>query len=274
MFVWNFFARIARLVLPPSLIVWLRGDFKSVSGRLYKGGWERIKLRSHLIRGGTYLDWYADRMDGFASNPNVDPAIKRSYHDSGIEDLQTVKKLGLKETDSLHEFGCGFLRSAYYFIDYLDDGKYSGNDTSGVRMRTGAEYIKKVYGYDIGIKHPLLIVNKDNTFNWLGRKADMIWCYAVFTHMPEIDIEDVIKNLPKALKRNAGFYFTYSEKKGLHAPVTRMGAGDWWHRPDFFEQIVERHRNLKIEHMTEFLHAQSFSQSVDRLSKITLVSGE
>ncbi len=268
MFVWNFFASLARSVLPERAIKYLRGDFKSVHGRLHNR-WERTRLQLHQLRGGSYLDWYAKRMDGFAANPKIDQKTKKEYHDSGGEDLETLKQLGLKKSTVLHEFGCGFLRSAHYFIDYLDLGKFSANDASGERIRSGVEYIKATYGFDILAKNPELIVNKDNSFDWLDRKPDIIWCHAVFTHMPEKDIEDVIAHLPKVMTSNAAFYFTYSQKPSQRHNVERMGAQDWWHKHGFFSGIADKH-GLMIEDLTDFLQERGCYRPEHGLGKLTL----
>ncbi len=258
----------ARAILPLRTVKWLRGDFKSVRGRL-NAQREMLKLYFHSRRGGSYLEWYSKRMDGFAAKAAINPATKRFYHDSGIDDLETLKLLGMKPTDTLHEFGCGFLRSAYYFIEYLEPGKFSGNDTSGERIRTGIDYILKTYGYDVRQKDPKLIVNPDNSFDWLDRKPDIVWCHAVFTHMPEADIEDVIRNLPKVMTKDSAFYFTYSEKKGLRRDVERMAAQDWWHRPGFFATLAKRY-GLAIEDMTPFLQSRGCYRPEHRLAKLVL----
>lgn len=255
----------ARKVLPKQMVHWLRGDFASVSGRLYSQ-YELARLKVYELRGGKYLDWYADRMDGFAANPIVDPETFKVYHDSGIDDLETLKILGLTPNTRLHEFGCGFLRSAHYFIDYLNDGKFSGNDTSGERIKSAIASIGRVYGFDVTIKHPLFIVNRDNSFDWLNEKVDMIWCHAVFTHMPPDDIETVIANVHKIMKPATPFYFTYSQKDGQRRPIIRMGAKDWWHTHAFFEEIAARH-GLMLMDMTEFLRQRGKYHPLNRLAK-------
>ena len=258
----------ARAILPRRTVKWLRGDFKSVRGRL-NAQRERVKLFVHCVRGGSYIDWYSRRMNGFAANPVIDPAVKRQYHDSGIDDLETLKLLGLKPTHLLHEFGCGFLRSAYYLIDYLDPGKFSGNDSSGERIRTGIDYIKATYGFDVTKKDPELIVNTDNSFDWLHRRPDFIWCHAVFTHMPEADIEDVIRNLRKVMTKESAFYFTYSQKKGQRRDVERMAAQDWWHRHGFFAALAARH-GFAIEDMTDFIQSRGCYRPEHRLARLVL----
>jgi hypothetical protein len=264
----NTISMTARAILPPRAIKWLRGDFKSVQGRL-NAQRELIKLHCHKLRGGSYIEWYTKRMDGFAAEAAIDPATKRLYHDSGIVDLETLKLLGMKPTDKLHEFGCGFLRSAYFFIDFLDTGNFSANDTSGERIRTGIDYIRLTYGFDVPKKKPELIVNTDNSFDWLRRKPDIIWCHAVFTHMPPADIEDVIRNLKKVMTKGSVFYFTYSQKEGQRRELERMGAKDWWHRHGFFAGLAERH-GLVIDDMTDFIRSRGGYRPEHRLASLRL----
>ena len=268
--VWRFFASSARILLPQKLIKWLHGDFKSVSGRLYSR-WELLQLFMYQARGGRYLDWYARRMDGFATNTPASPEIFRKYHDSGIDDLELLKLLGMKKTDFLHEFGCGFLRSAHYFINYLDDGRYSGNDASGERIATAVADIKRVYGFDVKSKHPLFIVNKDNSFDWLNRQADIVWCHAVFTHMPPEDIEDVFKNVHKIMKPQTHFYFTYSQKVRQRRKIERMGPKDWWHSAEFFEPMAAKH-GLAITHISDFPRSRWKTDPRNHLVKLSLRS--
>ena len=129
---WRGFAGAARAVLPSSLVKWLRGDFKSMSGRLYSR-YELLQLYLHRLKGGRNLDWYAERMDNFVTAAPVDVATFRKYHDCGADDLETLKVLDLTPSTRLQEFVCGFLRRAHYFIEFLNRGKFSGNDSSGER---------------------------------------------------------------------------------------------------------------------------------------------
>ena len=268
MALWHFFAGIARAILPASFIRWLRGDFKSVYGRVYDK-YEQVKLFFYRLKGGKYIDWYARRMDRFAKDPVMEEADKRAYHDSGVEDLETLKQLGLKESHRVHEFGCGFLRSAYYLVRFLERGRFSCNDASGERIQNGIDYIKSTYGFDMKDNGAKLIVNTDNSFDWLDDKPEVFWCHAVFTHMPEPDIEDVLRNLPKVMAPESVFYFTYSQKKDQRRNVEHMGVKDWWHRHEFFADIAARH-GLAIEDKTELLQARGCYNPLNRLAKLSL----
>lgn len=241
MIVWRFFAGIARAILPPSAIKKLRGDRKSVHARWILDPKERFRLFLHRLRGGDYLSWYAGRMDSFALNRRTqDPREHQEYFDSGIEDLEIIKTLGVKPSDSLHEFGCGALRSARFFIDYMDKGKFSANDTSGERIRFG-----KDRWLDQGLtlvedKEPILIASTDNSFKWLdGRTVDYIWCHAVFGHMPPDDIKETIASMKGVLNPGGTIIFTYGPNPYNDKAVIQTSVKDWYHSLRFFREIAQ-----------------------------------
>jgi len=240
MFLWHFGARIARTVLPPSFIKKLRGDRKSVHARWILDPKERLSLMFHRLKGGTYLSWYARRMDGFAAQHQViDLTDGKSYFDSGMEDLEVIKKLGVKPHHRLHEFGCGALRSARYFIEYLDKGNFSANDTSGERITYGTRRWR-AEGLDlIEAKQPLLIASTDNSFAWLnGRKVDYIWCHAVFGHMPPEDVKETVANMKSVLNPGGAIILTYGENPYNTKEVLRTSVKDWYHSRRFFLAIA------------------------------------
>lgn len=43
----------------------------------------------------------------------------------------------MRRDSTLHEFGCGQLRSALHFVEYLDPGHFSANDASKGRIDLG-----------------------------------------------------------------------------------------------------------------------------------------
>lgn len=262
----------ARVLLPHPFVLWLRGDFKSVRGRFITDKKDRLKLLFYRLRGGDYLSWYARRMDGFAPHriEGHGRAHVNDYHESGIQDLETMKQLGLKPQHTLHEFGCGFLRSARYFADYLENGNFSANDASGGRIDAGLNYLKDE-GFDFDDHGSKITVNTDNSLEWVGRKVDYVWCHAVFTHMPEKDIEDVVKNLPKIMHDATQFIFTYSEKSQAQEESKQMGVKDWWHKHAFFDDLAKRH-GLAIEDLSPLLESRGVYNPKNRMAKLTLAS--
>ena len=98
--------------------------------------------------------------------------------------------MGLKKNSTLLEYGCGWLRSAKHFINFLKKDSYFGIDPVKNRIDKGFEF------FEINVlkKNPRFHVNKDNTFDFVkNEKFDFIWCHAVFGHIPESDIVTIFK---------------------------------------------------------------------------------
>ena len=255
----------ARLVLPQSVVLWLRGDFTSVRGRFIGDKIERLRLLVHRMAGGNYLTWYARRLDGFTANPDY---IDEAFHETGFHDLETMKRLGLKPHHTLHEFGCGSLRSARHFAEFLDPGNLSVNDASGGRIAAGRHYLLEK-GFDFDSYRVAITVNSDNSLDWVRRKVDFVWCHAVFVHMPENDIEEVLRNLKKIMHGNSEFIFTYSEKPGETRPSCRMGVKDWWHTHAFFGRLARRN-GLEIEDLSPLVANRDGYNPKNRMARLTL----
>lgn len=196
-----------KYLVPNSVRPFLRSVY--IKGRFFiSDSIERLKLNAYLRRGGTYLGWYADRLDSMTQG--TDHSIKPSYIDgTGVVDLECVKRFGLKPHHRLHEFGVGFLRASSFFIDYLDAGKFSGNDASAERIRWGSEHFGRG---KIATKQARFIVNTDNSFDWLnGEKVDYVWCNAVIGHLPPEDVDEFFKNSRKLMHKDSMLLVTYSD---------------------------------------------------------------
>ena len=250
-------ASVFRAILPTPVLVWLRGSPNaggrkgSVRQRFLYDRRERLQLWFHQLRGGKYLDWYAKRLDSFAQTTRIsslapdDIAEKRmlEYLATGYRDLDLLKGFGMKPEHKLHEIGVGQGRAAQFFVDYLEPGNYSGNDISQERLRMAEELL--------GLKHldekkPNLIVNRDNSFDWLdGRKVDFIWANAVFGHMPPEDVEGIIANIAKVMHETTAFYYTV---RGATADteVRRGSVKDWMRDHAFWENLAGRY-NFQVE---------------------------
>ncbi len=261
-------AAFFRAVLPSRVVLWLRGDHSSVRGRWIQKPLEDLNLCLSRLRGVSYLEWYARRLDDFTTVESPERREKfRKYMEDGREQFNVIKALGVQPHHAVHEFGLGMGRVAGFLVPYLTSGSFSGNDASGGRIRKGLDYLKQEKG--IETDKFLVIVNKDNSFDWLkGRKADYIWCFAIFMHMPERDIEDVMKNVPKIMHDKTVFFFTYSEKDPNRL-VDRMGSHDWWHSTNHFCNLADRY-GFDMELHTETLRKNMAYNEATRLAAFTL----
>ena len=134
-------ARVAKYFVPPALRPRLRREYIYLIRTVRNFG-EKRKLARYQREGGTYLNWYAERLDKGAEDP-LGKCDTFEWMQSGKDDLDVAISLGLKPHHSLCEFGCGDFRAGSQFIQYLDDGNYAANDASGGRMRYGEKCLKQ-----------------------------------------------------------------------------------------------------------------------------------
>jgi SAM-dependent methyltransferase len=266
-------SNICRALLPDSVVKWLRGDGNSVRQRFIYTPLEQWRLKRHLSSGGTYVQWYATRLDEYAKDARITSlegtteAEKRrlDYLESGYHDLDVLREMGVQPHNTLHEIGVGHGRSAHHFIAYLDADCYSGNDISAERLRIAQEHFS-LRGLDE--KRPRIIVNPDNTFDWLeGRKVDFLWANSVFGHMPPEDVEDIISNLHKVMREDSIFYFTVRGRNPERDP-DRLSVKDWVRNHDFWVELGKR-QNCLIELADKTL-PEDFVPYDTRLMRLTL----
>lgn len=221
--------------------MWLRSQYYEV--RLWATLW------LHKLKGGSYIDWYGDTLDSGARPADyIKNEMSDWIYDSGRIDLEAAKRNGLKPSHTLHEFGCGFLRSGHHFIRYLEKGNYSGNDAAGQRVARARE----IFADLIAEKDVKLYVNRDNSLDWVSRKVDYVWCHAVFGHMPEDDIEEAIGNIRKIMHDKSIFLFSYDPPQGRHSGklVYRQDARDWCHSLKFYARIAELN-GMQVEDVSQ-----------------------
>jgi len=237
-----------------------------------------------LQKKDSYLKLYQKYIDDKANN------FKITDMDTGRFDLNILKKLGLKKNNNVFEFGVGYLRSSKHFVEYLDSGKYTGNDTSSERIERGKKILPNMKK-----KNANLLVTNDNSLDWLkGKKFDFIYSNAVFCHMPEKDIKETLKNIyKKAMHKKSKFIFSYSEldfknyrsfeklnkenasKKAIeffkksdllhlydmiantnNKDFIQLGFCNWWHSKKFIQNIC-KDLGFKVEDVSHLLSSDA-----------------
>ena len=236
--------------------------------------WLYVRLWLYRLSGRSYLRWYADTLDGWVESR--DPAFlarKRAVLEtSGVEDLELLKSFGMRRDSTLHEFGCGQLRSALHFAEFLDPGKFSANDASKGRIDLGLD----LFGDRLNPRNPKLIVNFDNSFDWLGgRKFDFLWCHAVVGHMPAEDVATTIGNVRKAMHAGSIFLFTHDEPR-LQIPdtadeIVRVDARNWLQSFAYFQKLADKY-GMVIEDVSSALKSYPSFRSHMCLAKMTLAA--
>ena len=230
-----------------------------------------LELIFYKSRGKSFFGWYVNKLNSWAINTkkfkDKNSKANKDFLISGKDDLDVLKKLGLKKKIKLLEYGCGWLRSAFHFINFLDKKLYIGVDPAINRIDKGKVFFK----IDNLKKSPKFIVNKNNDFDFLiNEKVDMIWCHAVFGHLPPKDITCILQNAKKIMHFKTKFVFTYhkiishkkSKSKHKHfnffnffnfdKNIKRLNVRDWHHNYEFYKNIGDK-VGLEIKHYPDIL---------------------
>lgn len=264
---------IVRAILPNFVLKLLRGETNSVLQRFVYTPRARLNLWWHQRRGGTYLTWYASRLDSYAQNDSVESLTGKTeserrrldYLATGINDLDLLKIVGLRPNHTLHEIGLGHGRSAQFLVDYLDAGNYSGNDISAERVRMARELFS-LKGLER--KNPNLVVNEDNSFDWLDNATfDFIWANSVFGHMPPEDVEEIIRRIGHLMRPDSVFYFTV-RGADPNQRVRTLSVKDWVRDHDYWLRMADRH-GYTIE-LSDVTLPPNYVPPDARLMKLTL----
>ena len=241
----------------------LRGHHNSIRGRFWDYPRELVEIQLYRLRGKGYLEWYADRLNKYASGQSAvasGMADRHRYFLSGDEDLEVLRDLGLKAEHDLLEIGCGFGRSAQHYVKFLDAGKYVGGDPAAERVRQCKELLEH---RGLLTKGPQLAVIPDNTFRWVGgRKFDFIWAGAVFTHVPPADLAVIFRNAHTALKPTGQFVFTYTENE--RKSRRRFYSKDWDYDYAMFEDFA-KNNGYVAENISQMMRGRGGHAVNDRL---------
>lgn len=188
-------AFVARMTLPENLYNNLRSLFYSL----------RKRRASEPVSSDGFLEWYAGKID--SSAPNLSLRLSEELLHTGNDDLQLLKKHGLKKSNSLFEQGVGYMRATAYFVNFLGKGKFSGNDISSERIALGLKNNPQ-----LSKKNPLFYHSSDNFFDFPEkRKYDFLYSNAVICHMPPDHIVEAFTNMRKNLMHgDSKLIFNYS----------------------------------------------------------------
>lgn len=213
----------------------LRGRNRSIRFRFWEVPKETLRLWLYRLRGRSWIDYYANRMETDAGEALPS---EPSYLDVGKDFLTYLQEHGLRPEHQLLDYGCGILRGGLQFVPYLQTGHYIGVEISGPRLEQGRRLMDEA-GIP-GDSYSTLLVH-DCSLKELGdRKFDYVWAHAVLMHMPEQDIRSLLDSLKKHLNADALFFFTFfpSENLGLDR-IVKDKIRDFYYPTDYLRRIFE-----------------------------------
>ena len=200
--------------------------------------WFQLRRIDRLYEKGDYLDAYQKHTD---IRVDHDPrsAIGGDWDLLGELQYNFLKNEGLLPESNLLDIGMGTLRGGRFFIQYLEEGNYTGFDISPKAVEYASNVVKKS---DLKDKNPTLLLNenKDLEFTFLHDTFDFILAQSVFTHLFEEHIEEAFANLHKIMHIKSRFYFTIF----LNDSYKVKNHKDVYYPISFFTDIASKYNFL------------------------------
>lgn len=153
---------------------------------------------------------------GYVGNPEA-------YDITAALQFSLLTLLGLREHHTLLDIGCGSLRAGRLFITYLAKGNYYGIEPNKWLIQEG---IEKEVGNDLlTLKQPTFSYNSQFETAQFKQQFDYILAHSIFSHAPQTQITQCLKEAKKAMKPTAIIAATFREG-------TRNYKGNKWVYPD------------------------------------------
>ena len=162
------------------------------------------------------------------------------WESHGLLQLSFLKEQGLKPYHKLLDVGCGPGRGARRFVPYLDTHNYVGVDISRECL-IYAEHLSLTEGWID--RQPKFLLNGDLQMTD-GQNFDFIWAHSVFTHLPEDQIDTMIRNAAQMLSEGGRFLFTFKRWNAAQ----RTGLKQFRYPPQTFDRI-SRSYGMKFQQL-------------------------
>jgi len=167
----------------------------------------------------------------------------RRIHDSGVfvgcpldlfeltsrDPLCVALMEGLKPGASVLEVGCGCLRSGYWFIRFLDPGRYCGIEPNETMLAAGRQVL---LGSLAGEKRPRFSTSDRFDFGEFGERFDFVIAFSIWSHASKAQIGTMLDAFVRTANPGAKFVTSWVPAR----PGAADYQGDAWvgrsHRSD------------------------------------------
>ena len=137
----------------------------------------------------------------FAGGPPGD------FDSSGRHTFIMALSCGLLPDHTFLDFGCGPLRLGFWFVRFLDPGKYYGLDPDKNFIEAGKKYA--LGDAVIAAKKPTFAVSRKCDMDRFGVKFDFVVARSVFTHMMPATVSQSLESFSKAASEGGIFLASY-----------------------------------------------------------------
>jgi hypothetical protein len=109
---------------------------------------------------------------------------------------------GMSPAATVLEIGCGCLRTGYWFVQYLNPGRYFGIEPNAKMLDAGRELI---LGRLEAEKSPQFSNNEDFDFGVFGRTFDFVIAFSIWSHASKSQIETMLDQFKKTANPEGKF---------------------------------------------------------------------
>lgn len=210
----------------------LRGEYNSVRYRFMILPWEWFRFGLHRLGGGSWLSFYANRLDVMGLEVMERP-LKPAYLEGALTHVEYLKKHGLRPEHRFLDYGCGVLRHGLNLIPYLNAGNYVGVDISAQRLEKGR---REMTAAEIPPDSYRLVLVRDCRLRELEKnRFDCIWAQSVLTHMPVPDIRIMLRAMHRLIAPGGQFLFTFA----IAREARRRNFKDFWYPEPVMRSLCE-----------------------------------
>jgi hypothetical protein len=168
-----------------------------------------------------YVDAVYDQISKGHSHASLGKNLKgQSFKQSGLGVFNFLKTKGLKQGHVCVEYGCGSLRLAQHFINYLNPANFWGLDVTDKFYKIGEEMI----GWELlGEKTPRFrVINAATLAEVNHHHPDYLFSVQVMIHIPPDEIEEFIANIVNVCVKTTQVYISVdvSDFTFKHHPLT------------------------------------------------------
>ena len=129
------------------------------------------------------------------------------YDFIGASQFNLLFQLGLRDTHTVLDFGCGSLRLGRLLIPFLRAGNYAGLDPNAWLIEEG---IRRELGHSaVDLKRPEFRYNDDFDSRSFGRKFDFVIAQSIVTHTGPDQVRAMFAPMREAMAEDGLFLFSY-----------------------------------------------------------------
>ncbi len=114
---------------------------------------------------------------------------------------------GLRPGSSVLEVGCGCLRTGYWFIRFLERGRYCGIEPNEMMLAAGRQTILGALADE---KHPRFSTNDRFEFGEFETRFDFVVAFSIWSHAAKVQIETMLDEFKRTANPGAKFVTSWA----------------------------------------------------------------